>query len=103
MLQIGTSAGNIFYSEELIKDIVSMSAMECNGVVEMANRSTNGVKIGLSDEKLDINVFVIVKYGIKISTIANDVIQKIKSNVENYAGVSINSITVNIKGVKFEK
>ena len=103
MLQIGTSAGNIYYSEELIKDIVSMSTMECNGVIDMANRSTNGVKIGLSDEKLDISVFVIVKYGIKISTIANDIIQRVKNNVENYAGVSINSITVNVKGVRLEK
>ncbi len=103
MLQIETSAGKICYSEELIKGIVAMSMMECDGVLGVVNRNANGVKISLNDKKLDICVFVIIKYGVKISTIANNIIQKIKNNIENYVGVSINSITVNVKGVGFEK
>lgn len=112
MLQIETSRGNIYYSEELIKNIVSLSIMECNGIVSMANRNSkkgsgeilkdkmnNLVKVSLVDKKLNIDVFVIVKYGIKIAAIANDVIQKIKYNIENYTGVIVNSITVNIQGI----
>lgn len=112
MLQIETSKGNIYYSEDLIKNIISLSVIECNGIVSMANRnskkstseilkdkSNNGVKVGLVDKKLNIDVFVIVKYGIKIAAIANDVIQKIKYNIENYTGIIVNSITVNIQGI----
>ena len=47
-------------------------------------------------------MFVIVKYGIKVSVIANDVIQKIKYSIENYAGIVVNSITVNIQGIRVE-
>lgn len=112
MLQIETSRGNIYYSEELIKNIVSLSVMECDGIVSMANRNlkkgsgeilkdkmSNLVKVSLVDKKLNIDVFVIVKYGIKIAAIANDVIQKIKYNIENYTGIIVNSITVNIQGI----
>lgn len=115
MLQIETSRGNIYYSEELIKNIVAMSAMECSGVVGMANRNVkegigeilknninNGVKINFVDKKLNIDVFVIVKYGVKVAVIANDVIQKIKYSIENYAGIVVNSITVNIQGIRVE-
>lgn len=115
MLQIETSRGNIYYSEELIKNVVAMSAMECSGVVGMANRNVkegigeilknninNGVKINFVDKKLNIDVFVIVKYGVKVAVIANDVIQKIKYSIENYAGIVVNSITVNIQGIRVE-
>lgn len=116
MLQIDNSIGKVFYSNELIKGIIAMSAMECSGVVSLANCNVkdgvcdvsksninNGVKISFHGEKLNVDVFVIVKYGIKVSIIANEVIKKIKSNLESSIGIHINSITVNVQGVKFEK
>lgn len=112
MLQIETSKGNIYYSSELIKNIVVLSTMECNGVVSMTNRNVkkslseslkdnmnNGVKVTLVDKKLNVDVFVIVKYGVKVAAIANEIIQKVKNNVENYTGLIVNSITVNVQGV----
>ena len=114
MLQIETSRGSIFYTEDLIKNIVALSAISCNGVVGIANRNTkygvveitknnigSGVKIKFNENKLNIDVFVVVKYGIKVSTIANEIIQKVKYDIENYTGIFINSITVNIQGVSF--
>lgn len=115
MLQIDTSIGKVFYSNELIKGTIAMSAMECSGVVGLANcdvkdgvcdvsksNINNGVKISLHDGKLDVDIFLIVKYGIKVYVIANEVIKKIKTNVENCIGIHINSITVNVQGVRFE-
>ncbi len=113
MLQIDTLRGKVFYSSELIKGIIAMSTMECEGVIGLANCNVkdgvynvlngninNGVKVNVENKKLQIDVFVIVKYGIKVSVIANDIIQKIKSNIENYIGVQINSITVNVQGIE---
>lgn len=112
MLQIETSKGNIYYSSELIKNIVVLSTMECNGVISMTNRNikksfnenlkdnmNNGVKVTLVDKKLNVDVFVIVKYGVKVAVIANEIIQKVKNNVESYTGLIVNSITVNVQGV----
>lgn len=113
MLQIDTLRGKVFYSIELIKGMIAMSTIECGGVIRLANCNVkdgiygvsngninNGVKVNVENEKLQIDVFVIVEYGIKVSVIANDIIQKIKLNIENYIGLKINSITVNVQGVE---
>lgn len=110
MLKIDMQMGKIYYTEELIKNMVALSAMECDGVVSVASRGSKDnkvninscVKIGIENSKLNIEVFVIIKYGVKVSSVANDVIRKIKYNVENNIGVSINSITVNVYGIEVD-
>ena len=116
MLQIETNRGSIYYSDVVIKNIIALSTMECDGVIGMSSRNVkegvteslkngikNGVKINYEDEKVNVEVFVIVKYGIKISSIANEIIKKIKYNVEDYLSITIKSITVNIQGVKIDR
>lgn len=112
MLEVRTPIGRIHYSEECIRNIVALVTLECNGVVGLANRDfkdniedvlksnlSSGVKINLAEDRLNIHVFIVVKYGIKVSIIANDVIQKIKNSIEKFLGIKLNSIVVNIQGV----
>ena len=112
MLHVKTPSGNIYYNEELIKNIVALATLECNSVVGLANRNfkednsnlSSGIKINLTEDKskLNIHVFVIIKYGIKISIIASDIIHLIKDSVERFLELSINSIVVNIQGIRYE-
>lgn len=88
--------------------------MECYGVVGMVSKSATeglwelmrienlakGVKIEHKDEKLIIELFVMVEYGTKISVISNNIIQKVKYNVENYTGLKVAAITVNVQAVR---
>ncbi|MNI60917.1 hypothetical protein D3C73_1161580 [compost metagenome] len=88
--------------------------MECYGVVGMVSKNateglwelirienlSKGVKIAFKEEKLNIEVFVMIEYGTNISTISNNIIQKIKYNVENYTGLKVSSITVNVQAVR---
>ncbi|NEZ46020.1 Asp23/Gls24 family envelope stress response protein [Clostridium niameyense] len=107
--------GYIDYAEDVVANIVGVSTMECYGVVGMASKNATdgfwelikggsfnkGVKIHKNeDNKLNIELFIIVEYGTKISVIANNIIQKIKYNVENYTGIKVSSITVNVQGVR---
>lgn len=106
--------GNINYSEEVLANIVGISTMECYGVVGMASKNATdgfwelikgdnlhkGVKIHFKENLLNIELFIIVEYGTKISVIANNIIQKIRYNVENYTGLKVTSITVNVQGVR---
>lgn len=108
MLKIETQMGKIYYTEELIKNMVVLSALECDGVVSMASKSSkdskpninSGVKVSIENSKLNIEVFIVIQYGVKVSIVANDVIQKIKYNIENNIGVFVNSITVNVHGIE---
>ncbi|MBL4930835.1 Asp23/Gls24 family envelope stress response protein [Clostridium paridis] len=114
MLGFENNNGNITYNEEVISKIVGLSTMECYGVVGMVSKNASegfwelirienlskGVKISYKDEKLDVEVFVMIEYGTNISTISNNIIQKIKYNVENYTGLKVSSITVNVQAVR---
>mgnify|MGYP003519091343 CR=1 FL=1 len=115
MVGFSKENGKIHYSDEVLAKIVGLSTMECYGVVGMVSQNasdglwqlmrienlTKGVKIKFTEnQKLNIEVFVMVEYGTKISVIANNIIQKVRYSVENYTGLKVASITVNIQAVR---
>ena len=107
--------GSIHYSEEVLAKIVGLSTMECYGVVGMVSKNateglwelmrienlSKGVKLKFNDEdKLIIELSIMVEYGTKISVIANNIIQKVRYSVENYTGLKVATVTVNVQGVR---
>ena len=115
MVGFSNENGNINYSEEVLAKIVGLSTMECYGVVGMVSKNASeglwelmgienlskGVKIQLVNEnKLQIELFIMVEYGTKISVISNNIIQKVRYSVENYTGLKVSSITVNVQAVR---
>lgn len=114
MLNISNENGSIYYSVDVLSNIVGISTMECYGVVGMASKNTSdgiwellkgenlskGVKINSKNDNLNIELYIIVEYGTKVSVIANNIIQKVKYNVENITGLKVSSITVNVQGVR---
>lgn len=115
MVEFSNENGKIHYSDEVLAKIVGLSTMECYGVVGMVSQNasdglwqlmrienlTKGVKIKFTEnQKLNIELFVMVEYGTKISVIANNIIQKVRYSVENYTGLKVASITVNIQAVR---
>ncbi|PRR84150.1 Asp23/Gls24 family envelope stress response protein [Clostridium vincentii] len=115
MIGFSKENGYIHYSDEVLAKIVGLSTMECYGVVGMVSKNASdgfwelirvenlskGVKITLTeDDRLNIELFVMVEYGTKISVIANNIIQKVRYSVENFTGLKVSSITVNVQAVR---
>ena len=115
MVGFSRENGKVHYSEDVLAKIVGLSTMECYGVVGMVSKSaaeglwelirienySKGVKITVTeDDKLNIELFIMVEYGTKISVIANNIIQKVRYNVENYTGLKVSSISVNVQAVR---
>ena len=114
MVGYSNELGNIHYSEEVLAKIVGLSTMECYGVVGMVSKNateglwelmrienlSKGVKLKVNEDKLVVELFVMVEYGTKISVIANNIIQKVRYSVENYTGLSVASVTVNVQAVR---
>ncbi|MCI5727466.1 MAG: Asp23/Gls24 family envelope stress response protein [Clostridium sp.] len=113
MVGFSNEIGSISYSNEVIGKLVGLSTMECYGVVGMVSKGSGfwelmkmenlskGVKVTLVDEyKLNIELFVMVQYGNKISEIASNIIQKVRYNIENYTGLKVSEITVNVQAVR---
>ena len=114
MVGYSNELGNIHYSEEVLAKIVGLSTMECYGVVGMVSRNateglwelmrienlSKGVKLKFDNDKLIVELYVMVEYGTKISEIANNIIQKVRYSVENFTGLKVSSVTVNVQAVR---
>jgi uncharacterized alkaline shock family protein YloU len=114
MVGYSKELGHIQYSEEVLAKIVGLSTMECYGVVGMVSKNateglwelmrienlSKGVKLKFNEDKLLIELYVMVEYGTKISVIADNIIQKVRYSVENFTGLKVSSVTVNVQAVR---
>lgn len=109
------SYGEINTSVDYIKQVAAMSAMECFGVVGMSKKSSaddiiellrkenlgKGVKVGFTqDNKLNIDLYVIVEFGVKIMAVAENLIDTVKYNVEKQTGLKIKKINIYVQSVR---
>lgn len=111
-----TENGNVRISNEVISIIAGVAANEIDGVVSMSGGITGGitemlgmknlskgVKVDINEKEANIDIFITVEYGIKISEIGVKVQKNVKDTVENMTGLEVKSVNVNIQDVSFPK
>ena len=114
-IEFKNEQGGISVSSKFISEIAANVAESCYGVVGMVSKNategfwelmrienlSKGVNLSFNDEdKLVIELFIMVEYGTKISVIANNIIQKVRYSVEDYTGLKVASVTVNVQAVR---
>jgi uncharacterized alkaline shock family protein YloU len=80
--------------------MVSKNATEGLWELMRIENLSKGVKLKFNEDKLVIELYVMVEYGTKISVIANNIIQKVRYSVENFTGLKVSSVTVNVQAVR---
>lgn len=116
MLSRTTNAyGNITITEKSIARVVYNCTKECYGIVDVGSvcffdsirevfrksyRQTRGVKVRAHNNRIDIKVYVILKYGVTISAVAKNLKDSIKFNVEDFTGMIVDSVDVHIKDIR---
>ncbi len=110
-------ASNLTISEDVIGIIAGLAAAEVEGVSGMTlgfvdginqilgsnKKYSKGVKIELDGNEVVINLYVIVKYGVKIPDVAFSIQNSVKDSVETMTGLNVKSVNINVQGVTFEK
>jgi len=106
--------GKICIYPESIAIVAGHAALECYGVVDLvANKlsdnfallfkkqpSNKGVKILTVDNKIYIDLYVILKFGVSISAVAESLKKAVKYSVEEFTGMIVDSVNVNVLGVR---
>ena len=106
--------GKISISDLAIAKVASHTAMESYGIVEMVSRrftdslamlmkkesSGKGIKVTTSGNRIYVDVYVIMKYGVSISAVAESLKEAIKYKVEGFTGMIVDTVNVNVIGVK---
>ncbi len=108
------SYGTIEYSDEFLSNYAGVATMDCYGIVGMASQNamdgivellkgenlSRGVKITTEDGSVNIHLFVVVEYGVSISTVASNVIDTVKYRVEKFTGLNVNKVNVTVNGIR---
>jgi len=65
--------------------------------------SSRTIKIETKNNTPLINLYIIIKYGVRIPNIAWDIQTRIKEDIKNKLGININEIDIHVEGIQFPK
>jgi len=106
--------GKISISDQAIAKVAKNAALECYGIVDTVSRKLTesiselikkqtdgrGIKVVTSGDRIFIDVNVIIKYGVSINAVGESLKESIKYRVERFTGMIVDTVNVNIIGVK---
>ena len=106
--------GKISISDLAIAKVTKNATLECYGIVDTVSRrftdtfsevfkkksAGRGVKVVTSGDRIFIDVFVVIKYGVSINAVAESLKESVKYKVEKFTGMIVDTVNVNIIGVK---
>ncbi len=108
--------GCVSISEEVLAVIAAATAVDVEGVSTLgsglssdgtatANRKalTKGVRLSVEDEKVAVDLSILVRYGYVVTDVAKAVQEAVFSAVENTSGLSVACVNVTVVGVSFQK
>jgi len=108
--------GKIEVSPRAVAIIAAAAVSECYGVVGLVSRTfgeafftvlrrpplTKGISVHLDDDLIVVDVFVVIEYGTRIVTVANNVISAVRFNLERALGTSAIEINVFVQNVRVD-
>jgi len=109
-----TPGGRIEIADAAIISIVHETVLSCYGVVDIGPRSlgstivrklgiatpSHGIGIENNQGNLTIELSIVVEYGTPIFTVARNVMQTVKFQVESTLGLSVERVNVNVDGLR---
>ncbi len=112
-----THLGNVSIDPSVIMQYAGSVAVECFGIVGMANVNVKdglvkllkinsadicrGIQVSLTENnKLALEFHIIVSYGVSIQAVVANLINNVKYKVEEFTGLEIGRINVFVEDVK---
>lgn len=97
--------GTVNISEDVIMTIATAAIMEVDGISGFASKmsQSKGMKIQIGNDKVVVDAFVLLEYGVVINDVARAVQSSVASAIESMTGVVVSSVNVHVCGVAFEK
>ncbi len=109
-----SALGTIRIADEVVSIIAGLAATEIDGIAgmsgglvggiaEMLGRKnfSKGVKVEVGEKEAAIDLYIIVKYGVRIPDVALAAQENIKHAIENMTGLSVVEVNVHVQGVSF--
>jgi uncharacterized alkaline shock family protein YloU len=113
-----TQLGSIVISNDAVAMLAGGVVMECYGVVGMASQKllkdgfaellkrdnySRGVVVKKNEEGYEIDLYVILSYGVKLSEVVASIQEKVKYTLEKTLEQSFTRVNVYVQGIKVMK
>lgn len=112
--KIKNDNGTIFINEDVMLKVAGYAALECYGIVAMSSkRATDGlvewlgrenlakgVQIRNADDALEVDLFIIVEYGISIAEVCKTIVDTVRYKLESMTGVTVRKVNVTVEGIR---
>jgi len=114
-IETKTNYGNISITSDAIASLAGGIITECYGVVGMASKQvlkdgwaellkrenySKGVVIKNTDGMIDVDLYIIVSFGVKITETVKEAQKKVKYMLEKTLSQDIHSVNVFVQGVR---
>ncbi len=115
MIAYETRLGKIDISETYLSKLIGHEVTGCFGVVGMVpsgnrqrifNRLSGkenpdtGIVVTGNADTIEVELHIVVTYGMNINAIANSITEKVKYVVAAQAGITVSRVTIKIDGIK---
>ncbi|MBR6014210.1 MAG: Asp23/Gls24 family envelope stress response protein [Selenomonadaceae bacterium] len=114
LMKTDTGLGTIKIADEVVSIIAGLAATEIDGIAGMSGglvggiaevlgrkNFSKGVKVEVGEREAAIDLYIIVKYGVRIPDVALAAQENIKRAIETMTGLSVVEVNVNVQGVHF--
>ena len=87
-----------------VSGVFGMSGGFAGGITEVFGKKnfTRGIKVDVQEQKVKIDVNIIVEYGARIPDVAFEIQNRVKKAVENMTGLDVLEVNVHVQGVNTE-
>ena len=106
--------GTIYIAEDVMLKVVGYAALECYGIVAMSGQKatddivewlgrenlTKGVQIRNVGDMLDVDLYIIVEYGISISEVCKTIVETVRYKLESLTGVKVRKVSISVEGIR---
>ncbi|MBR4235297.1 MAG: Asp23/Gls24 family envelope stress response protein [Clostridia bacterium] len=107
--------GTVTMNDEVVRKVAGFAALECYGIVGMAAKRTTddivqmlgldnigrGVIVRIDGEnRAEVDLYIVVEYGISISAVAETLIDTVKYKVEYLTGVKVKNVNVTVEDIR---
>lgn len=109
--------GRVEVTPRAVATLASRAIEQSYGVVGLASRNSRpglaellrrdeqhkGVQVTFTDERIVIDLFVILEYGTRISEVAYNLMSSVKFAVESALEMPVVEVNVNVQGIRVSK
>ena len=108
-----TALGSIHISPNALATIAYHATLTSYGVVGLAPKNlaegisatitkipARGVSVHYNGEDIDIEVYIIIEYGTRITSVADSVADAVRYQVEKALGMSVHQVNVHVQGLR---